>query len=139
MKNSLVTVDGSEASLRALQAALDLVPSDARIHVVTVQAPILSGNVQRFIPASEIDAYYQAEGEKALKEARERVEQAGRQAYFEVLVGQIAPTIADYISRNNIDHLFMGTRGLGGVSGLVLGSVTTRVLTQVEIPVTLIR
>jgi nucleotide-binding universal stress UspA family protein len=33
----------------------------------------------------------------------------------------------------------MGTRGLGGVSGLVLGSVATQVIQVATVPVTLIK
>jgi nucleotide-binding universal stress UspA family protein len=33
----------------------------------------------------------------------------------------------------------MGTRGLGSVHSMVLGSVATKVLHQVEVPVTLVK
>ncbi|MBV8321628.1 MAG: universal stress protein, partial [Hyphomicrobiales bacterium] len=34
---------------------------------------------------------------------------------------------------------FMGTRGLGGVRGLLLGSVATQLLHLVDVPVTLVK
>lgn len=139
MKNILVTVDGSKPSLRALQTALDLAPASSALHVITVQPPVLSGNVQRFIPASDIDAYYHEEGGRALVDASVLLNKASRSVTVEILVGQIAETIADYIQQHNIDHLFMGTRGLGGFKGLILGSVTTQVLNLVDVPVTLVK
>ncbi|XOT98343.1 universal stress protein, partial [Alcaligenes pakistanensis] len=36
-------------------------------------------------------------------------------------------------------HIVMGTRGLSALPGLVLGSVTTKVLSLVNVPVTLIK
>jgi nucleotide-binding universal stress UspA family protein len=61
-------------------------------------------------------------------------------AYEEaVVVGPVAPTIAKYAEDQGCDLIIMGTRGLGSVTGMVLGSIATKVLSLVNIPVTLVK
>jgi nucleotide-binding universal stress UspA family protein len=38
-----------------------------------------------------------------------------------------------------VQHIFMGTWGLGGVRGLLLGSVTTQLLHLIDVPTTLVK
>src|SRR5690606_3761197 len=113
--------------------------SDAALRVVTVQPPIASGNVKRFISAEILDEYYQDEGGKALTGARELLAGASVQASFEVLVGPVAETIVDDCKKHGCGHVVMGTRGLGRISGLVMGSVATKVLSLIDVPVTLVK
>ncbi|MFN0302201.1 MAG: universal stress protein, partial [Burkholderiales bacterium] len=40
---------------------------------------------------------------------------------------------------HHISEVVMGTRGLGSVSGLVLGSVATKIIHLVDVPVTLVK
>ena len=141
MKRILVPVDGSEMSLRALGMAIDAraqVRPTPELHVLTVQAPILSRNVTRFFSAEEIDAYYQEEARETLNAARDVLDAANVTAHEKMLVGPVAQTIADYVRQQGCDHIFMGTRGLGAVGSLVLGSVALKLLSLVETPVTLV-
>jgi nucleotide-binding universal stress UspA family protein len=139
MNTLLVPVDGSQSSLNALQIALNILKKDssAQLHVISVQPPILSGNVRRFIPAETINDYYHEEGEKALTAARKILEQAGVAASVSVQVGHVAETVVEYAKSHQCNHILMGTRGMGYIKGLVLGSVTTKVLSLADIPVTL--
>ena len=54
-------------------------------------------------------------------------------------MGPIAMTIVDYAKRHGCHQIFMGKRGLGLVTGLVMGSVTTKVVSLADIPVTLVK
>lgn len=141
MKTILVPVDGSESSTRALKVAMSLLEhrSDAVLHVINVQAPIISGNVKRFFSAESINDYYQDCGRDALVPAKAMLDAAGIAYQEKIVVGHVAPTIADFVKQHGCEHVVMGTRGLGSVSGLVLGSVTTKVLTLIDVPVTLVK
>jgi len=114
-------------------------PGHPGLRVITVQPPIASGNVKRFISAEILEEYYQEEGEKSLVGARELLAGTSAKATFEVLVGPIAETIVEYAHENQCNHLVMGTRGLGRISGLLLGSVATKVLSLIDLPVTLVK
>ncbi|MGB6102237.1 MAG: universal stress protein [Pusillimonas sp.] len=141
MRTILVPVDGSESSGRAVQAAIKAANElgGANLHVITVQAPIVSGNVTRFFSVEAINAYYQDEGNNALAPAKKLLDEAGVPYQSKVAVGPVAITIADYAKKHECDLIIMGTRGLGSVTGLVLGSVTTKVLSLSSIPVTLVK
>lgn len=141
MKRILIPVDGSEAALHAVRTAIEAVVERSvrpDLHLVTVQAPILSGNVTRFFTAEMIESYYQEEGDQALLSARQVLDEAGIEYQARVLVGPLAQTIIGYAEDENCDHIVMGTRGLGSVTSMVLGSVTSKVLSLTPVPVTLV-
>ena len=56
-----------------------------------------------------------------------------------VLVGPVAETIVDYARKNGCEKIVMGTRGLGALGSVLLGSVTSRLMSLTELPVTLVK
>lgn len=140
MQTILLPVDGSENSSRAVHRAIELVKQfgDAKLLLITAYPPIVSGNVKRFFSADEIQSFYQDEGRAALAPAKAILDAAGVE-YEEILVGPVAQSIADYAKKKQVDTIIMGTRGLGAVTGMVLGSVTTKVLSMVDMPVLLVK
>ena len=53
--------------------------------------------------------------------------------------GAVAATIDRVAREEDVEHIIMGTRGLGGVRGLLLGSVATQLLHLTDVPVTLVK
>lgn len=140
MQSVLVPIDGSESSLRAVKTAAEAVKANsATLYILNVQPPIMSGNVKRFISADIIDQYHQEEGKKALAAAVSWLDGAGVPYTSEIKIGHAAQAIAEFVKEHQCDRIFMGTRGLGTVTGLLLGSITTKTLSLVDIPVTLIK
>lgn len=60
-------------------------------------------------------------------------------AKTQVLTGEPAPMIASFALQAHCSEIIMGTRGLGVVSSVLMGSVATKVLHLVKIPVTLVQ
>src|SRR5690554_2470029 len=141
MTTILIPVDGSETSLRAVRAAIKASTrlGNTTMHLLTVQAPIVSGNVTRFFSAEAINGYYEDEGNNALRPAKALLDEAGIGYQEKIAIGPVAQTIAKYASEQDCDLIMMGTRGLGAVGGFVLGSVATKVLNLTDVPVTLIK
>jgi nucleotide-binding universal stress UspA family protein len=54
-------------------------------------------------------------------------------------VGSSGQAIAEYADKLRCDQIVMGTRGLGSIGSLVLGSVATQVVHLTEHPVTLVK
>ena len=142
MLKVLVPIDGSKNSDRAIAYAIGFVANSkapVELHVLNVQPPIVSGGVRMFIKHEEIEAYYQDSGLEVLRATRERLDQAGLAYMQHVSVGAFGETIVAYAKEQRCDHIVMGTRGLGAISGMVLGSVATKVIYLAEVPVTLVK
>jgi len=141
MLKILLPVDGSEASVRATDYVVGLARAGAKVHanVLNVQVPVLSGHAKMFLSQDVLNEYYRTEGEKTLLPAIESLKQAGVPATEHLAVGHIGETIAQYAKQHGIDQIVMGTRGMGSVSNMLLGSVATKVIHLSHVPVTLVK
>jgi nucleotide-binding universal stress UspA family protein len=142
MEKVLLAVDGSPCSDRAVGWVINVISAmvkPAQLHIVTVQPAITSGGIRGFVGNDAIETYQREEGDKCLASARKLLEGAGIAYTPHILLGPIGQSIADFATQNGCDSIVMGTRGLGGVSGLVLGSVATQVIQVATVPVTLIK
>lgn len=142
MKNILVPMDGSDSALRALKVAIKMAEKkneDYTIHVLNVQSPLISNNAARFFTADVLTSYYEDVGKEALKNAKDYLATLDVNFKVHIEVGSVVEIVKKYVSEQNCDHIVMGTRGLSAVPGLLLGSVTTKVLNAVDIPVTLVK
>jgi nucleotide-binding universal stress UspA family protein len=142
----LIPVDGSDNSMRAVDAACQQVArgQPVTVHVLNVQPPINSRLVNTHLSQDLIAKFQQEMGEAALESARARLHDAGIACTSHVDVGDVAQTIARYVRDLHCGQVVMGTRGLGSgaagaISGLLLGSIATKVLHLVEVPVTLVK
>ena len=139
----LIPVDGSPASLRALDLAIKMATQNpgtslVLLNVQNIRAIELAGASE----AGDSDWLREAGSRasaKALKDATGKCEHAD--VAFETLIrtGHIAEVIAQVAREEDIKHIVMGTRGLGGIQGLLLGSVATQVIHLAEVPITLIK
>ncbi|MBI1396103.1 MAG: universal stress protein [Betaproteobacteria bacterium] len=142
MRNVLVPMDGSESALRALRhliAERDAYREPLHVVLLNVQPAVLSGAVRMFVGADQIEKYCHDEGESALRAARDLLAGAGVSHEHHILVGEPAESIARFASGKSCGSIVMGSRGLGAVSGLILGSVATKVIHLSTVPVTLVR
>jgi nucleotide-binding universal stress UspA family protein len=140
MYRILVPVDGSDVALRALGHAMRLsrLIGEAEIHLLNVQPPI-TGSVSAFVGDENVAGFYREESENALAPAREVLEREGLPVHAAMRIGSTGQSIADYARELSCDQIVMGTRGLGGIGSLVLGSVATQLVHLAEAPVTLVK
>lgn len=141
MEKVLLAADGSANSDRAVQYAIRLAKAAGtiEIHMLNVQEPIDAWEVRRFMPATEIEAMQVSRGGDALSSARALLDQAGVTYQADVRIGPVAETIVACANEHGCDAIIMGTRGHSLVEGLVLGSISTKVIHLSEVPVTLVK
>src|SRR5690348_3389576 len=126
----LALVDGSESSNRAISYVVEMsgvCKAALDVHLLNVQTPVAQGNIGRQLSPTDLDEYYHDEGMEALASARKLLDNAGLAHAFHIGVGDIGETVAQYVKELSTGQIVMGTRALGPVAGLFMGSVTNKV------------
>lgn len=137
----LLPVDGSAHSDRATQHVITMLQGCGghQVLLINVQAPIDAPEVRSHMRADEIEAMQTSRGGDALVSARALLEKAGIACAPNVLLGPVAETIAQFAADQGCDQIVMGTRGLGALGGMLMGSVATKLLHLTDRPVTLVK
>jgi nucleotide-binding universal stress UspA family protein len=139
----LVPVDGSPASLRAVDLAVTFAKERqaATITLLNVQnqAMLNLTDGAGLMAVAWMEEEEDRQGEEALKEAVAACKDSGVRFDARNEKGAPAETIDRIAREQKIDHVVMGTRGLGSLRGLLVGSVATQVLHLVHVPVTLVK
>ena len=139
----LLPVDGSESSSRAVDYVIhhmDALKGGVEVHVLNVQHHMAYGSwVGSFVSQDAIREYQTEQGQAALKPARERLDAAGVKYQHHIGVGDEGEVIARYAQEKGCDLVCMGTRGLGSVTSLLLGSVATKTIHLSPAPVLLVK
>ncbi len=154
-KKILVAQDGSESSQRAAQAALELAEKLKADLVVlhAISSPTsyyhstIASPTGMSLPAPsqhEIDAYYAYARKVALGivgETESKAKKQGIHVKTEIpeAVSSIVETIVNHASKENVDLIVVGTRGLGGFKKLLLGSVSSGIVSHAHCPVLIVR
>ncbi len=137
----LLPVDGSARSLAAVRHAIALSASlrtPAHGVLLNVQQPV-RGNIGRFIGEADLRRYHEDEGRKALMRAGRMLTEAGLPHESHVVVSDVVGGILDAARRHDCQAIVMANRGHGSVAGMLLGSVSMRLLHQSAVPVILVR
>ena len=143
-KHILIPTDGSDLSSRAEAAGLTLARAlDARVTVLTVTPPFqFIGTEPMMLVATEPE-YEKAQAARAEK-TLERVKMSAAAIGVPV---ETLRTVSNHpfeaiiatAKERGCDLIFMASHGRGGVTGLILGSETSKVLTHSKIPVLVYR
>ncbi len=130
----LVAVDGSKPSLRALDLAAEMAQKfDALLVMIYVirdmQLPEAVSQMAEIEMVRETRlTILQKVGEKILSEADARARANGAtNVRWEIRPGDPAGAILAYAADNAVDLIAMGSRGLGEVESMLLGSVSRKV------------
>jgi nucleotide-binding universal stress UspA family protein len=137
----LLSVDGSGHSDRSTAHVISMLQGCGghELHVINVQEPIDAPEVLSHMPENEVHAMQEVRGGDALVSARALLDKAGIAYVPAVLLGPVAEQIARYAAENRCEQIVMGTRGLGGIGSVLMGSVSTRLLSLTDLPVTLVK
>ena len=133
-KRILVGLDGSGNALRAATAAAEMAREhDAELHIVTATRPYkVSPELQRFLQAENLlgePKYVLDEMTKAIiGEAEEMARRVGvKTVKTAVREGKPARSLVDYAKAKHCDLIVVGSRGIGEMEAMLLGSVSQKV------------
>ena len=131
-KHILVAVDGSTYSQQALPTAIEV----ARKFNSNILVQHLSEHDRGRAVVYPVES--PADAARLVDNAVKQIRDAGISAeghLSDVAAGHVAKAIVETANANNIDLIVMGSRGLSDVQGLLLGSVTHKVIQMSTIPV----
>jgi len=145
-KRLLVAVDGSEQSYKALDHAVAIAEKfDSKLLLLTV----ISTLVPPFLTDESFDPttytkYQERTNElyhNMLKDADEMVSVKHPNLNIHTILreGRPSATIVDVAEKEGCDMIVMGSRGIGGIKGWVLGSTSHRVAVSCKKPVMIIK
>ena len=142
----LIPTDGSPLSLKAVEAGVAFAKSqNARVTIYHALEPFplyVRDESNKLDPdlLRRVEAETRREGERLVQDAVSIAERAGVPVSVEVdrPVNPYEGIVAA-AKRNSCDMVYMGSHGRGSIAGLLLGSVTQKVLAHVDIPVTVYR
>jgi nucleotide-binding universal stress UspA family protein len=137
----LAAVDGSPYTKRMLAylAAHDEWLGSHHQYTLLHSVPAVPPRAAAVLDRGVLKGYYEEEAEKVFKPIRAFFARQGLSASFVSKVGPAADNIAAGADKGDYDLLVLGSHGHGSLTGLVLGSVATKVIAHCSTPVLLIR
>ena len=138
MLRILLPVDGSENALHAVRFLIEkatMFKEPLKIHLLNVQHPF-PGTIRGV--HQQAKQYHQEQGVAMLSGARKLLDAAGFKYTHHIEVGDAPTMIARYADELRVEQVVMSTRGQGMIAGQLLGSVATKVLHLIRVPVLLV-
>ena len=142
-KRILVPTDGSDITAKAVSAGIGLAKSvGAQLYTISVKEPFPYSAISEMQPTPPQE-FFDAQERIAAKRVQDVValsEAAGLKCEAHT-VEALHPweAIIDHARRMECDLLVMASHGRRGVSALLLGSETQKVLTHSKVPVLVVR
>jgi nucleotide-binding universal stress UspA family protein len=142
MRKILVPFDNSENALRALRYAFGLARDNPHValHIVTAhESAHAYSRSLAYVRLEDFERMATEHSETVLEPAIGLAKSAGVPFTSEIVTGDIAKALVACAEARGCDGIVMGTRGMGAVGNLLLGSVATKVLHLTALPVTLVK
>ena len=143
MEKILIPCDFSEQAVNAFRLAIDIAnASNAEVHLLhVIELPIMHDDVLTPLPSFD---------ENLLKELAERAEikllELKKEFVHEHLFitskiefGPIITNITDYVGKNGITLIVMGTKGVSGIEEVLIGSNAEKVVRHATCPVVVVK
>ena len=138
----VVACDGSPASARALQFAIDQAKSNGASILI---AHVLEWSPYSFLTPEEIEERHKRRSEE-LDRAKtalvdklvEHVSSAGIKVESEIRYGHVTETLADIAKQEGVSQLFIGRMGQSNIAARVFGSVAGTMAQIAPVPCTIV-
>jgi len=151
-KKILIAFDGSEPSKHALDQGISIASlAGAEVFILSVvprvMMPVFPDEGFGAAPvtaAQDMTEYQQKMRDvysNSLKEAEQDIEDnyPALQVTTELMEGRPSSTIVEEAEKKDAELIVIGSRGLGGITGWILGSTSRRVVESCKVPVLVVK
>jgi nucleotide-binding universal stress UspA family protein len=140
MEKVLIPFDGSNYALHAVGYVIGLLQQipGLKIGLVHTLDPTQLGS-EAGLSHEQISHRHSDNAADIMRTAVVLLDQAGVSCEQMYRIGDPANEIASLVREKNYDAIIMGTRGMGAVANLMIGSVAMKTVHLVQVPVMLIK
>lgn len=138
----LLAADGSpftQIAARHLVSFAGEFANPPEVHIVHVHPQIPYPGAAAAAGSSAVQKYQRDESLAALRVAEKELVKAGIEYTSAWVVGEVAAELARYVKAHGIDLVVMGTHGHGALASLALGSVATKCIATLDVPMLVVR
>jgi nucleotide-binding universal stress UspA family protein len=138
----MIAVDGSPYSRAAARFVAKHVKWFAKapeIHLVHVHPRLPYPGALSFAGKKAVEGYYRDESEAALAVAEAELRKSKLEFRSAWEVGDVAKELAAYAKAKRIELAVMGSHGHGAVANVVMGSVATKCIATLPVPILIVR
>ncbi len=135
----LLATDGSENARRAADEAAGFA-RDASSHVILVYINNSPPSQSRLVKAHfDVHSLLEEDAKSEMKNTLDIFEEEGLPYTLKVAIGDPAAEIIEIAEKEKADLIIIGSRGLGAIQGVVLGSVSQKVAQHATCPVMIVK
>lgn len=137
--NILLAVDGSEHALKAARLAGDLARN---LKTATMRIVVVYSNIPSYLGEPNMQAVIDTrlqEANEILNAALKELGKIPAEIHTELIEGSPAEAIIEVAATRQSDLIVMGSRGMGTLAGLLLGSTSQKVVSHAHCPVLIAR
>ena len=139
----LIPIDDSDSALLPINWVINNLQAwreTPQLHLLNVQhEPVLYGEYVTGEIINQLQQSLQATASEILEWPADQLKAAGISYKVHTALGNVAAQVSEFADQLGCDTVVMGTRGLGSFTGMLLGSVATRVVHEVSVPVLLVK
>ena len=140
MVKIMIAVDGSEASLEAVRHGIRLLGQGLKAHFVIAHVQKEASLLELATQDSDLIANASIEaGMDLVAAAQDLLKAAGASYEVEISLGEAANTLIDISQSTECEQIIIGATGLGGLSSILIGSVSREVVRHSRLPVTVVK
>ncbi|MCL6634301.1 MAG: universal stress protein [Peptococcaceae bacterium] len=141
----LVASDGSDNALRAAGFAAGLTGLAPQVKVAVLVVNDMLERMKYYSPLrspvifEEVEVFFRDRAQEALDRTLAVFEKHRCRVDGVVRVGNPVQEIVDFAREGAFSQIVIGSRGMGGLKGIILGSVSSKVVQLAECPVTVVK
>lgn len=137
----LIAVDGSSysrAAARYVARHLEAFHEPAQVILFQVHLKIPYPIASTVVGRKAVDDYIRDTSRQALKDAERELDKAGVEYKSAWCVGDVAEEVDKFVRANGVDLVVCGSHGHNAFVNLAMGSVATKLVATLSVPVLLV-